>query len=247
MKAAAPGAVSRRGEGAGDGRPAYEVCPLVTPAARAEAAALVEDRIRMLTGKNITPPCLEAAAVFLDDRTEAVGLYENDEEAVLAGCLVLHRDPDCRHWDVDDPAPELMVSLAHTAPGRDDRAGWRMTMWLRDYAARLQAPWVYAEAPGWPTGADSAAGRRLLSHLRDLGWEVLGHGRGRGGHRVARLRLAASTSPGLSAMIHCTVPLRAAGGPEPRATPAPAASPWPPSEPTAELPHPDRNRPVTTH
>ncbi|WP_436994129.1 hypothetical protein [Streptomyces sp. enrichment culture] len=196
----------------GADRPAYEIRLLLTSAARAEAAALIEDRIHALAAQHIAPPYPHAPAAFREDRTEAVGLYENDADAVLAGCLVLHRHHDPRHWGVDDPQPGLLVSLAHTAPDRDGRTGWRMTMWLRDYAARLQTPWVYAEAPGWHVDDDRAVGR-LLGHLRDLGWDVLGSGRGPDGQRVARLRLAAAATPGLGAMIHCAVPLATADGP----------------------------------
>ncbi|MEU3171805.1 hypothetical protein [Streptomyces sp. NPDC007000] len=210
MKATAAATTWHGGQGAD--RPAYEVRPLLTPAARAEAAALVEDRIHALAALHIAPPYPHAPAVFREDQTEAVGLYENDAEAVLAGCLVLHRHHDLRHWGGDDSEPGLLVSLAHTAPDRDGRTGWRMTMWLRDYADRLQTPWVYAEAPRWHAGDDRAVGR-LLSHLRDLGWEVLGSGRRPEGQRVARLRLAATATPGLAAMIHCAVPLTTAYGP----------------------------------
>ncbi|MET9778928.1 hypothetical protein ABZ023_32545 [Streptomyces sp. NPDC006367] len=197
----------------GADQPVYEVRPLKTPAARAEAAALAEERIHALAAQRIAPPYPQAPAAFRQDRNEAVGLYENDEDPALIGCLLLHRGLGHRVAGV--PTPGLRVSLFHTAPHRDGRAGWRMTMWLRDYAARQQTSWVCAEAPGRHSGPTRRTDR-LLGHLRDLGWEVTGSGLGPDGHRLTRLRLPAAASPGLSAMIRCSVPLRAAGSPAPK-------------------------------
>ncbi|WP_079170878.1 hypothetical protein [Streptomyces sp. CC53] len=190
-----------------DGRAtwAYEMRPIVTAADREAAAALVQDRGLWLARRGHYAPALHVTA-FRDHRTEAVGLYEDDDgDEVLVGCLLLHRQPDLRSWAVDDPAPALKVSLAHTAPGRTDRVGWLMTLWLAAYAARIGIDCVYAEAPGRSTVSGGTDGR-LLGHLRDLGWDVLGSGRNPDGHRVARLRLAAAPSPGLAALIYCTVP-----------------------------------------
>ncbi|WP_079185747.1 hypothetical protein [Streptomyces sp. NBRC 110465] len=210
MNTVAPDATVLGGAQTGsDGRVkwVYEMRPIVTAADREVAVALVQDRGVWLAERGLDAPALHAVA-FRDPRAEAVGLYEDDdEEEVLVGCLLLHRRSVLRHRGVDDSA--LTVSLAHTVPGRTDRVGWLMTMWLADYAARAGHDWVYAEAPGWHTGPDGTVGQ-LLSHLRDLGWQVLGSGRNPDGHRIARLRLTAAASPGLNAMIHCTVPLQPA-------------------------------------
>ncbi|WP_051708960.1 hypothetical protein [Streptomyces sp. NRRL S-350] len=198
-----------------DGRAtwAYEMRPIVTAADREAAAALVQDRGLWLARRGFDAPALHVAA-FRDHRAEAVGLYEDDDrDEVLVGCLLLHREPDLRTWAVDDPTPALKVSLAHTAPGRTDRTGWLMTLWLADYAAHTGIDCVYAEVPSRSTGPDGAGGR-LLGHLRDLGWHVLGSGRTPDGHRVARIRLPAAPSPGLAALIHSTVPAVTRRGPK---------------------------------
>lgn len=208
MNTATPDTTAPAGTAADrDGRAtwAYEMRPIVTAADREAAAALVQDRNLWLARRGLDAPALHVTA-FRDHRTEAVGLYEHDDgDEVLVGCLLLHREPDLRSWAVDDPAPALKVSLAHTAPGRTDRVGWLMTLWLANYAARTGIDCVYAEAPGRSTVSGGTDGR-LLGHLRDLGWDMLGSGRNPDGHRVARLRLAAAPSPGLAALIYCTVP-----------------------------------------
>ncbi|MFG3403827.1 hypothetical protein [Streptomyces sp. NPDC048142] len=191
----------------------YETRPIVTAADREAATALVQDRNLWLSRRGHDAPALHITA-FRDHRAEPVGLYEEDGgDEVLVGCLLLHRQPDLRTWGVDDPAPTLKASLAHTAPGRTDRAGWLMTLWLADYAARTGIDCVYAEAPDRSTASGGTEGR-LLRHLRDLGWEVLGSGRNPDGHQVARIRLAAAPSPGLAALIRCTVPAATRRGPE---------------------------------
>ncbi|MER5356543.1 hypothetical protein ABT093_40265 [Kitasatospora sp. NPDC002551] len=198
----------------GRARWAYEMRPIVTAADREAAAALVQDRGLWLARRGLDAPTALHVAAFRDHRTEAVGLYEDDGgDEVLVGCLLLHQEPDLRSWAVDDPAPALKVSLAYTAPGRTDRVGWLMTLWLAAYAARTGIDYVYAEAPGWNTGPDGIGGR-LLGYLRDLGWHVLGSGRTPDGHRVARIRLPAAASPGLAALIHSTVPAVTRRGPE---------------------------------
>ncbi|MFI2736634.1 hypothetical protein [Streptomyces sp. NPDC018711] len=198
-----------------DGRAtwAYEMRPVVTAADRAAAAALVQDRGQWLARRGLPAPALHVTA-FRHHGTEAIGLYEEDGgDEVLVGCLLLHRKPDLRSWAVDDPAPALKVSLAHTAPGRTDRAGWLMTLWLADYAARTGIDFVYAEASSQSTASAGREGR-LLGYLRDLGWDVLGSGRNPDGHKIARMRLTAAPSPGLTALIHCTVPAATQRGPK---------------------------------
>lgn len=191
----------------------YQMRPIVTAADREEAAALVQDRGLWLAQRGYDASALHVTA-FRDHRTEVAGLYEEDAcDEILAGCLLLHRQPDLRTWAIDDPAPALKVSLAHTAPGRTDRAGWLMTLWLANYAARTGIDFVYAEAPGRST-ASSGTGSRLLGYLLDLGWQVIDLGRDLDGRQVTRIRLAAAPSPNLTALINCTVPTAPRGGPE---------------------------------
>ncbi|MEU4077597.1 hypothetical protein [Streptomyces venezuelae] len=183
----------------------YEMRPIVTAAEREVAAALVQDRNLWLSRHGRDAPALHVTA-FRDHRTEAVGLYEEDGgDEILVGCLLLHRQPNLWPGAVDDPARALKVSMAHTAPGRTDRIGWLMKLWLADYAARTGIDFVYAEVPSRSTGPAGTDGR-LLEHLRDLGWRDLGSGRTPDGHRVTRIRLSAAPTPGLAALIHCTVP-----------------------------------------
>ncbi|MEU9599820.1 hypothetical protein AB0E06_23770 [Streptomyces sp. NPDC048109] len=205
ITSSATGPVSAKDDRDGRAMWMYEMRPIVTAADREEAAALVQDRNLWLSRRGHDVPALHVTA-FRDHRTEAVGLYEEDGGGeVLVGCLLLHWQPDLRTRGVDVPVPALKASLAHTAPGRTNRVGWLMTLWLADYAARTGINCVYAEAPNRNATSDGTEGR-LLGHLRDLGWEVLGSGRDPDGHRVARIRLSAAPSPGLAALIRCTVP-----------------------------------------
>ncbi|MGC4998527.1 hypothetical protein [Streptomyces sp. DT195] len=187
---------------------AYEMRPITTAADRAVAAALIEDRRQWLAQRGLDSPARVAEA-FRDPRAEAVGLYDDDRgQEILVGCLLLHRQPDPPEG-YDGSSPALTVSLAYSAPGRTARAGWLITLWLADFAARTGRKWVYAEAPGRHPRFDCTP-CRLLDHLRDLDWQVLGPGHDSDGHRVVRLKLAAHAHPDLAALIHCTVPLHPA-------------------------------------
>jgi hypothetical protein len=179
--------------------------PLGTGADRAMVSALVQDRNDWLAARGHDAAAGTLSA-FHDAPGEALGLFEYDaaEVETMVGCLNLYGQPDLQHWKLDDPTPGPMVSHLHTAPGRDDRPGWLLTMWLSDHAARLGATWVYAQAPGRRIrGGDTE--HRLLDHLRRLGWQTLGSSwtNGRG---TTRLRLNAQSRPGLAALIHCAVP-----------------------------------------
>ncbi|MEW1700826.1 hypothetical protein [Streptomyces sp. NPDC091278] len=163
---------------------AYEMRPITTGAARADATALVQDRALWLTHHGLTTP-VGTTDAFRDPKAEAVGLYETGDggEELLAGCLLLHRHPDLSGWGPAVTGPGLLASRVHTAPGRA-QAGWLITMWLRDHAARSGNTAVYAEIPG-----RMAATSRLLEHTGDLGWEPIGSGRNTAGGRVTRLRV----------------------------------------------------------
>ncbi|MFF5488754.1 hypothetical protein [Streptomyces virginiae] len=197
-------------------RAPYEMRPLNTDAERAAAAALVEDRARWLADRGIAVPYHHEAA-YRDAWAEAVGLYEEntDGEEVLVGCLLLNRQPDLRPGDADAEGPGLGISLVYTAPGRDDKVGWLITLWASDFADRINASWVHAEVPSRHTGGGNTPGR-LLNHLRSIGWLITGTGLSRDGEGVTRLRMTAQDRHGLAAMVHCTVPLQHTGKPEPK-------------------------------
>ncbi|MGW2984119.1 hypothetical protein [Streptomyces goshikiensis] len=185
-------------------RAPYGMRALISGAERAAATALVQDRALWLTERGITVAQRHIAA-YQDGRTEAVGLYENtpDREEVLAGCMLLHRQPAPRPGNTETPGPH--ISLVHTAPGRPDELGWLITLWACDFAARTGATMVHSEVSSRPAG--SGPPHRLLHHLRALGWLITGTGLSRDGERVTRLLMSAQTRNGLAALIHCTVPL----------------------------------------
>lgn len=191
-------------------RAPYEIRPLATAADRAAATALVEDRARQLAQRGITVPNHHVAA-YRDPWAEAVGLFEvaADGEEQLAGCLLLHRQPQPRSRITDAGQHGLRISLAYTAPGRDDTIGTLLTLWVGDFAARTGAAAILSEAPARHTGTNQTLGR-LFDHLTALGWLITGTGNTADGERVAWLKLPAENRSGLPAMIHCTLPLRAA-------------------------------------
>ncbi|MFD6967870.1 hypothetical protein [Streptomyces sp. NPDC059949] len=194
----------------GAGAP-YGMRPLTTAADRAVAAALVEDRARWLALRGITVPRHHVAA-YRAPRAEAVGLFEvgADGEEQLAGCLLLHRQSQPRFGNTESERPGLRVSLAYTAPDRGDAIGSLITLWAGDFAARTGAETVRGEAPASHTGGGQSLGR-LLDHLTTSGWRITGTGHNADGERVARLEIRAEARRGLDAMVHCTVPLHAAG------------------------------------
>ncbi|NYV72812.1 hypothetical protein [Streptomyces sp. UH6] len=182
--------------------------PLTTPAARAEAAAVAEERMRTLTARHVGALLPDAATLFRQDAWETVGLYEYDTEGdeVMIGCLRLHREPaDSAHWGKDGDEPGLLLSLAHSLPAYTGTARL-MTLWAADYTARLGKPWVRAEAPPLVSGRNTDRGR-LIQHLGNLGWQAVRPGKGVDGMQVTRLRIPSQRRPGLAPLIDCQVPL----------------------------------------
>ncbi|MDX3204767.1 hypothetical protein [Streptomyces scabiei] len=181
-----------------DGRPTapvYEMLPIDTDAARAEAAALAEDRARLLAGQGITVSADRTRALLREPGV--LGLYE---DGILVGTLVLHKDPDMRHWGADGRDPGLLVSLDPSTVG-SNQVGRMLTLWLADHAASNRLMWVWCEVPSNPGPVDQAS-QWLLEHLRDLGWETRSPaGLNSTGDRVIRLRLRAEARPALSAAI----------------------------------------------
>ncbi|MBK3623333.1 hypothetical protein JHN59_00380 [Streptomyces sp. MBT49] len=175
--------------------PVYEVLPINTDAARAEAAALATDRAHLLAGQGITVSADRATALLRE--AAALGFYEG---GILVGALVLHRDPDMRHWGADGRDPGLLVSLDPVTAG-SSQVGRMMTLWLADYAANSRLMWIWCDVPCQPGAADEAA-QWLLKYLCDLGWETRSPtSRSPTGERVVRLRLRAHARPALTEAI----------------------------------------------
>ncbi|MBW1597208.1 hypothetical protein [Streptomyces sp. JJ38] len=186
------------------GGSAYEMRPLATDAERAEAAALVEDRLGWLAHRGLPVPCRgDVPALYRDDQAESVGLFE---DGVLLSCLLLDRHPDLGHWGTEGIGRSLLLSHTHTLPGRSDNVVWLVTLWASDYAARLDLPHVRSETPArHALDVDPIA--RFLNRLQHMGWEARGSGPGTNGERVARLELRSKVYPRLTPFIRCTVPL----------------------------------------
>ncbi|MGV9318249.1 hypothetical protein [Streptomyces sp. NPDC003660] len=196
--------------GTGPSYAAYEMRPLHTGAERAEAAALVTDRLNWLDRKY--RPCDSSASHVPGLFREAavpvlpLGLFDDD---VLICCLMLGRDPDMRCWESSDYGPALLLRHVHALPGQASTGVARLlTLWATDYAARAGLPWVRVEAlltSGTDTPAELVA--HLIAYLTGLGWTSVGKGVDADGERVARLRTPAERRPTLPDVIRCTVPL----------------------------------------
>ncbi|MCX2969406.1 MULTISPECIES: hypothetical protein [Streptomyces] len=138
-----------------------------------------------------------------------MGLFE---DSVLLSCLKLDRHPDLGHWGSDGVGHSLLLSHVHTLPGRSDNIVRLITLWASDYAARLDLPYVRAEALArHALDVDPIA--RFLDRLTHMGWEVRGTGAGAHGERAARLELRSELRPGLTPLIRCAVPLTPQGHP----------------------------------
>ncbi|MFE8941108.1 hypothetical protein ACFYNX_26995 [Streptomyces sp. NPDC007872] len=176
-----------------------------TGADRAAAAALIDDRARWLTKHGVTLPSRHVAA-YQDTRLEAIGLYKDDVpgQEPLIGCLLLNRRPIPHTGLAISEVPSMGISHLYTAPGRDDRIGRLITLWISDFAARTGKARVHAETPSRYWGSRDTAGR-LLNHLSSLGWLITGTGINQDRERVTRLQLDARDREGLAALIHCTI------------------------------------------
>lgn len=185
----------------------YEMRPLLTDAQRAEAGALVEDRLSWLAARGVPlPGSFEGVpALFREERHQSVGLFEDD---VLLGCLILDREADLGHWGRHGARRGLFLGHVHTLPERPDNIVRLITLWASDYAARHNVPYVRAEVPA---GHDPrvATTESLLSNLQDMGWEHRGTGTGTNGEPVTRLELRADPHLRLTPLILCTVPFPA--------------------------------------
>ncbi|MGY4963610.1 hypothetical protein [Streptomyces sp. 900105245] len=168
------------------GTPVYALLPVRTGAARAEAAALVQEAVRQLADQGIDYPADQLVDLVRSHAT-VTGLYDEGE---LAGCLVVHPGEDRPHWSRAFPGTGLLVSVVPPVPGRDDQAARLLTLWLADRAAQHCLEWIWWEVP-----AGLQRRETLLALLRDLGWEDLPPVRRADGQRVTPLRLRADRRP----------------------------------------------------
>ncbi|MFG3199828.1 hypothetical protein ACGFYT_27265 [Streptomyces sp. NPDC048208] len=192
---------------AGQGQPyaAYEIRSLVTDAERAEAEALIIDRLDWLARRYRTrPDAAEMIPPLFREAALPTGLFD---DGVLICCLLVDRDPDVRCWGTASCGPGLLLRHVYSLPGRASAGAVRMlTLWSSDVAARMGWPWVRAEAL-LAAGADTPA--ELIAHLSryaaNLGWTSLGTGRAVSGERVVRLHLRAELHENLSAVVRSTI------------------------------------------
>ncbi|MEU3046794.1 hypothetical protein ABZ705_09710 [Streptomyces sp. NPDC006984] len=167
------------------GTPVYAMRPVLTDAARAEAAALAQEAALGLADQGIDHPVDELVA-RIQSRATVTGFYDDD---TLVGCLVMHPDADQPHRNSDSPG--VWVSLVPPVPGRDDQEARMLALWLADHAAQHGLEWV-----GWELPATGQTRLALLGLLRDLGWEDLPPvRRAADGVRVTPLRLRAERRP----------------------------------------------------
>ncbi|WP_016828441.1 hypothetical protein [Streptomyces viridosporus] len=142
--------------------PVYEMLPIGTDAARAEAAALAEDRARLLAGQGIDVSVDRTRDLLQDPG--ALGLYE---DGILVGALVLRTDPDTRHWGADGRDPGFLVYLDPATVG-SGQVGRLFTLWLADHAASNRLMWVWCEVPCNP-GPVNEANQWLLKSCATSG------------------------------------------------------------------------------
>ncbi|MGW4199031.1 hypothetical protein [Streptomyces sp. NPDC005004] len=211
--------------GTGQSYAAYEMRPLHTAAERAEAEALVTDRLAWL-GRKYRPYASSAHVPGLFRETAArmpLGMFD---DGLLICCLMLGREPDTRCWGSADCGPALLLRHVYALPGQAGTGVARLlTLWATDYAARAGLPSVRVEAL-LTSGADTPAElvARLTAYLADLGWTSTGRGIGTDGERVARLQSPAEHRPALSDIIRCAVTLPA-GAAQDRGSGPPLSSP----------------------
>ncbi|MGV9789045.1 hypothetical protein [Streptomyces sp. NPDC003435] len=192
---------------------AYELRPLRTGAERAEAAALVTDRLHWLARKY--PPGPAATSVSEIFRQAAVsvplGLFD---EGTLICCLTLDREPDTRCWGSASCGPALLLRHVYSLPGQGGvRVARLLTMWAADQAARSDLPWVRVEATLAAGASPADVVAYLISYVTDMGWTSLGTATGSVGERITRLHRPAEHIPNLSSVVRSVVPLTGEGNP----------------------------------
>ncbi|MFK0142687.1 hypothetical protein [Streptomyces murinus] len=174
---------------------------LRTGSDRAEAGALVEDRLSSLarSGRPVAAAA-DAAAPFLDPQSsqgEPVGLYEDD---VLLACLTLDRAADLKHWGREADRAGLLLRHLYTHPDHSADSVLFITLWAADYAARQGIPLLRAEVPAHHRrDANPLAG--FLDRLKGMGWQSRGVGPGIADDRVVRLERQTEEIPGLAGIV----------------------------------------------
>ncbi|MFF8992503.1 hypothetical protein ACF09H_21710 [Streptomyces sp. NPDC014983] len=168
-------------------RPAYEMLPILTGAARADAAALAQNASRCLAEQRINHPSGQLVDLIWS-QANTLGLYEDGRLTALA---VVPWGPDVRHWGAEGRGPGLLVSLVPPVPGQDSQAVRLLTLWLADRAARSGLEWVRWEIPATADVTSGTSTSLLMDALHNLGWEGLPPVRRADGERVAPLRLRA--------------------------------------------------------
>ncbi|MFE0136196.1 hypothetical protein ACFWY6_32210 [Streptomyces sp. NPDC059037] len=174
--------------------------PVRTAAARAEVEALMEDRRQWQAKLGYT----DARQHCPDSDTDEVGLYEDD---VLVGYMRLHHRPVLEHWGPLGGEPCVLISHAHSVPGRQEGIGQLMTLWAADFAARIGCTWVRCEVrEPKPGTATAPVPGRLSAYLQDqCGWQQVQLRTLTSFERLSHLQVRAQARPGLTPMIRTDV------------------------------------------
>ncbi|MFF7400656.1 hypothetical protein [Streptomyces murinus] len=173
-----------------------------TDSARAEARALVDDRLRQLTRNGRTvPPVADAAVPFQDPHNaqgEPYGLYKGD---VLLACLTLDHAPDLKHWGTEEAARNsVLLRHLYTHPDHPADNVLLITLWAADYAARQGIPLLRAEVPAHHR-RDTNPLSGFLDRLTAMGWHSRGVGPGVADDRVVRLDRCSEEIPALFGIV----------------------------------------------
>ncbi|MER5887781.1 hypothetical protein ABT160_28530 [Streptomyces sp. NPDC001941] len=184
----------------------FQVRPLATGAERAEACALVQDRIQDLAARGIHLPAAHTYA-FRDPSASAIGLYEDDR---LRACLILNQQPTPGPGPgPGGTAPCLEITHLYTDPQPDSEHWGRLvSLWAADYAARRHDHTVRITATAGLLDPPEHT-ERLLTHALTLGWHPGGTSLNPHAQHQRALHLTRPAQPraGLSAYIRCRVPL----------------------------------------
>ncbi|WP_037620079.1 hypothetical protein [Streptomyces aureus] len=176
---------------------------LRTDAERAEAVALVEDRLGWLTRHGLPKPAgADIPELFWSKELRTVGLFE---DGLLLACMILGLEAGSGREGSAETGSRLLLHHVYTLPEHPDDIVRLITLWSSDYAARLDRPGVRAETYA-PREPNTGPTRRFLDRLQEMGWTVTGTAALFGEH-VIRLELRAEARPPLLLLIRCEVPL----------------------------------------
>ncbi|MEV7157107.1 hypothetical protein AB0N77_21160 [Streptomyces misionensis] len=187
------------------GESQYEVRVLGTDSARAEASALVENRLRWLARRGRpVPSAADAAAPFRDPHYgKAIGLFEDD---VLLGCLILNQSPDLTRWGLASTGHNsFLIRHLYTRPDHAGAIVLVLTLWASDYAARQDVPLLRAEVPARHRREENPLAS-FLTGLTDKGWRIRGIGPGIADDRVIQLERQTAEIRCLSPIVRHAAP-----------------------------------------